>query len=96
MELNLGQVVISKQGKDSGLIYVVSGFSPDGKINLIRPNKFNLSRPKRKNIKHLQFTKIIINELAELIKAGNHDIDRGYFFRSLDLWQIRKNLAKKK
>ena len=81
-EFSLGQIVISRQGKDAGLEYVVSGFETDGRIRLIRPERFNVSKPKRKNPKHLQKTSRIAEKLAEKIKAGNN-IDAGYFHRSL-------------
>ena len=81
-EFEIGQVVISRQGKDAGLLYVVSGFEPDGRIRLIRPGRFNVSNPKKKNPRHLQATLRRSDELAEKIKAGNN-IDAGYFHRSL-------------
>ena len=81
-ELSIGQIVISRQGKDAGLEYIVSGFETDGRIRLIRPERFNVSNPKRKNPKHLQKTSRIAEKLAEKIKAGNN-IDAGYFHRSL-------------
>ncbi len=81
-ELSIGQIVISRQGKDTGLEYVVSGFEADGKIKLIRPERFNVSNPKKKNIKHLQKTSRRAENLAEYIKAGKN-IDAGYFHRSV-------------
>ena len=78
----LGQIVISRQGKDNGLKYVVSGFEADGRIKLIRPSRFNVSKPKTKNPKHLQSTLRCAENLLDLIKAGK-DIDAGYFFRSV-------------
>ena len=81
-EFEIGQAVISRQGKDAGLLYVVSGFEAHGRLRLIRPERFNVSNPKRKNPKHLQATLRRSDELAEKIKAGN-DIDAGYFHRSL-------------
>ncbi len=81
-EYTIGQVVISRQGKDAGLQYVVSGFEADGRLRLIRPERFNVSNPKRKNPKHLQKTSRRAENLSEYIKAGK-DIDAGYFHRSL-------------
>ena len=81
-EFEIGQIVISRRGKDTGAFYVVSGFETDGRVNLIRPTKFNVSKPKKKNPKHLQSTLRRAEELIEFIKAGK-DIDAGYFFRSV-------------
>ena len=81
-EFEIGQVVISRRGKDTGLEYVVSGFESDGRIRLIRPERFNVSNPKKKNSKHLQKTSRHAENLAEKIKAGNN-IYAVYFHRSL-------------
>ena len=65
-----------------GLEYVVAGFESDGRLKLIRPERFNVSNPKKKNPKHLQGTSRIAEDLAEKIKAGNN-INAGYFHRSV-------------
>ncbi|MBQ9905123.1 MAG: hypothetical protein IJM47_10115 [Synergistaceae bacterium] len=81
-EFTLGQIVISRQGKDTGLEYVVSGFEADGRLKLIRPDKFNVTHPKKKNVRHLQGTSRTAESLTEKIKAGS-DIDAGNFHRSV-------------
>ncbi len=83
-ELSLAQIVISRQGKDAGLIYVVSGFEQDGRVALIRPPKHNVNSPKKKNAKHLQPTSKCAEELLEHIKAGQN-IDAGFFYRSVGI-----------
>lgn len=81
-ELQITQIVISKQGKDKGLEYVVAGFAADGRVKLIRPAKYNMDRPKLKNSRHLQGTLRRAQNLEEFIKAGKN-IDAGYFYRSV-------------
>ena len=81
-KFQIAQVVISRQGKDAGLEYVVSGFESDGRVKLIRPERFNVTRPKIKNSKHLQSTLRRAEKLIDLIKAGK-DIDAGFFHRSV-------------
>lgn len=82
-EFSVGQVVISRQGKDAGLEYVVGGVEADrGRVKLIRPPKFNTTHMKSKNPKHLQPTSKRAEELIAIIEAGQ-DIDAGYFHRSV-------------
>jgi ribosomal protein L14E/L6E/L27E len=81
-EYQAGQIVISRQGKDTGVFYVVSGIETDGRVKLIRPERFNVSKPKKKNPKHLQSTLRRAEGLIKFIEAGQ-DIDAGYFFRSV-------------
>jgi ribosomal protein L14E/L6E/L27E len=76
-DLELGQVVISKQGKDVGHIYVVVGLT-ERRVFLADARKFNVMRPKRKNPKHLQPMRLIIDEVRKNIEEG-HDIDHGRF-----------------
>lgn len=80
-EFSVGQVVISRQGKDAGLEYVV-GSVEGSRVNLIRPPKFNTTHMKSKNPKHLQPTGKRAEELIAIIEAGQ-DIDAGYFHRSV-------------
>lgn len=88
-EFLIGQVVISRQGKDAGLVYVVGSVEAD-RVNLIRPPKFNTTHMKSKNPKHLQpvasarhpGTSKRAEELIAIIEAGQ-DIDAGYFHRSV-------------
>ena len=81
-ELHVGQIVISRRGKDTGLEYVIAGFESDGRAKLIRPSRFNVSKPKLKNPKHLQSTLRRAENLLDFIEAGK-DIDAGYFHRSV-------------
>ena len=72
----LGQVVISRRGKDKGTFYVVVGFPGKGRLALADAGKFNISRPKMKNPRHIQITSLRAAELAKQIEMGK-DIDRG-------------------
>ena len=76
-DLKLGQVVISKQGKDMGRIYVVVGMA-EGRVFLADARKFNVMRPKRKNPKHLQPMRLVIEEVRKKAEEGQ-DIDHGRF-----------------
>lgn len=80
-EFSVGQLVTSKQGKDAGMLYVVAG-EDGGRVQLIRPPKYNTTNPKSKNPKHLQAMKRCADKLRAIIEAGQ-DIDAGYFHRSV-------------
>ena len=72
----LGQVVLSRRGKDRGTFYVVVGFPEGGRLALADAKRFNVSRPKRKNPRHVQATSCRAAGLAKRIEMGE-DIDRG-------------------
>jgi ribosomal protein L14E/L6E/L27E len=82
-DLKLGQVVISKQGKDVGHIYVVVGVT-DLRVLLADTCKFNVLHPKRKNPKHLQPMQLVIDEVRKKVEEG-HNIDHGRFRYLLSL-----------
>lgn len=51
--LEVGQLVTSKMGRDSGKKYVVIGFYDQGHVNVADGFVRKMDRPKRKNIRHL-------------------------------------------
>lgn len=81
-----GQIVKSKQGKDTGKFYVVTGIlllDKTGKTGVKRlaladAEKFNVNKPKLKNPAHVQIFKYnkFCDELAGIIKQGK-DINKG-------------------
>jgi hypothetical protein len=78
----VGQVVVSKRGKDAGHPYVVVGFLDGGRLALADAKKFNVGNPKPKNPKHVQPTRQFFPEAAEPARAGKK-LDRGEFCRFL-------------
>ncbi|MBQ9895999.1 MAG: hypothetical protein IJM40_01645 [Synergistaceae bacterium] len=82
-----GQIVKSKQGKDTGKIYVVTGIlllDKTGKTGVKRlaladAEKFNVNKPKLKNPAHVQIAfknNKFCDELAGIINQGK-DINKG-------------------
>lgn len=74
----VGQVVLSRRGKDRGSLYVVVGFPERDRLALADADRFNVSRPKKKNPKHVQPTSLFTAEVADWVESGK-DIDRGRF-----------------
>lgn len=74
MEWSLGQIVISKQGRDNGTVYVVVRiedhfcFVADGR-------KTTYLKPKKKNIKHLQATRRVSESIAVTLQKGKAPTD---------------------
>ncbi|MDR1376493.1 MAG: KOW domain-containing RNA-binding protein [Synergistaceae bacterium] len=81
-EYRVGQIVISKRGKDAGRAYVIVGFLGEGKLALADAKKFNVDRPKPKNPKHVQITSRVVAEVAAQAESGKN-IDHGEFCRFL-------------
>lgn len=77
----IGQLVLSIRGKDRGTFYVVVGFDGN-QLALVDAKRFNVSRPKRKNAKHVQRTSCCATGLVTLIEMGKN-IDHGCFCQFL-------------
>lgn len=68
MNLTLGQVVISKAGRDAGKKFVITGIIDSSYVLLSDGSLRKIEKPKRKKIKHIQLTDIILDDLK--VKLG--------------------------
>ena len=82
-DYHVGQVVVSKRGKDAGHRYVIVGFLGKKRLALADAGKFNVDRPKSKNPKHITPTPRVISEVAACVEAGKN-INRGELCRFLE------------
>ena len=108
-EYRMGQVVVSKMGKDAGHVYVIVGFFSEKRLALADADKFNVTHPKSKNPKHVMPTPHVMNGIAACVKAARN-INRGELCRFLKSevrtgieterqgseWRIRNPEVKKK
>jgi ribosomal protein L14E/L6E/L27E len=90
-DYRVGQVVISKRGKDVGRLYVIVGILDRGRVALADAKGFNVHRPKLKNPKHIQWTSRVVAGVAASVEAGKN-IDHGDFCRFLV--SLKQNLKK--
>jgi len=81
----MGQLIVSKRGKDAGHRYVIVGFwgvKQKKRLALADAVKFNVDRPRLKNPKHVTPTPHVMNEVAACVEAGKN-INRGELCRFL-------------
>lgn len=70
MDVEPGQLVKSLAGRDKGKHYLIIGFEA-GKVLLADGRIRSISRPKKKNPKHLQPYRYIVPGVKERIRQGN-------------------------
>ncbi|ACL75159.1 KOW domain-containing RNA-binding protein [Ruminiclostridium cellulolyticum] len=70
MNAVLGQVVLSKAGRDEGKIFVVTGLIDDSYVLISDGNSRRLENPKKKKLKHLIITDNVIEAIAQKISSG--------------------------
>lgn len=63
-EIELGQLVLSRAGRDKGRIMIIVDINEDGYIYIADGNLRKVDNPKKKNIKHIK----ILNKNAKDIK----------------------------
>jgi len=75
MDLTIGQIVISKAGRDKGEAFVAVALKceKDGEYAFLADgDKRPLNNPKKKKRRHLQHTLTVDEEIANAIKNGKH------------------------
>ncbi len=68
--IELGQVVRSKAGRDRDAYFVVVSFQESQYLYIADGNKRRIDRPKKKKVKHLARTGIVLQDIAEKLKNG--------------------------
>ena len=66
----VGQLAVSKRGRDRGEPYLVLEIIDEDFVYLINGDKRRIENPKRKNIKHLLFYPAVAEHLAQQWEAG--------------------------
>lgn len=66
----LGKVVHSKSGRDRNRYFIIVGILNADYVYISDGDLRKIEKPKKKKIKHLNFTDIIAEEIKELITEG--------------------------
>ncbi|NLM96756.1 MAG: RNA-binding protein [Halanaerobiaceae bacterium] len=83
----LGEIVISRAGRDSGKHYIVVNIESENYVMVADGEAKRIEHPKRKNVKHLIFTGDINDELAIWLENKKR-------IRNEDLKKILKDYVK--
>jgi len=67
----IGRVVYSKAGRDKGKMLIVVGVIDENFVLVADGGMRPIERPKKKRMKHLKFTDITVDYIAEVIKKGD-------------------------
>ncbi|HWQ76389.1 MAG TPA: KOW domain-containing RNA-binding protein [Syntrophomonas sp.] len=77
----LGRLVYSLHGRDQGRPFVIIRIVNERYVIVSDGDTRKIENPKMKNIKHLQYTKLKVNEVIDYLNRGevpdNHIIKRG-------------------
>lgn len=67
MDLQIGQIVLSKMGRDKNRFFVIFDITEDGYVYLVDGKLRKIKKPKKKKIKHIAPTNFVSEEIKEKI-----------------------------
>ncbi|MDR3186208.1 MAG: KOW domain-containing RNA-binding protein [Christensenellaceae bacterium] len=73
--VDVGEVVFSIAGRDSGRFYIVAEIVNDTYVKIVDGDLRRIDKPKLKKIKHLKTQNEHIPKLAEKLKSGKKIFD---------------------
>lgn len=69
-DLQIGQVVKSKAGRDKSRVFVISEIIDDSFVLVVDGDLRKLNSPKKKKIKHLVVYNTVLEEFANMLKSN--------------------------
>lgn len=71
MSVTLGQIVVSRAGRDSGKRFIIVKIIDDLFVGLSDGDLRRMEKPKKKKIKHLEITEEIAENLGEKFRSNS-------------------------
>ncbi|RKD34135.1 KOW domain-containing RNA-binding protein [Thermohalobacter berrensis] len=88
-DLEVGQVVKSKAGRDKGKVFVIYKILDEKYLLLIDGDMRKLKKPKKKKVKHVMIYNDIIEPLKEKIEKGEK-FDNAYVRKQLEPYKNKE------
>jgi ribosomal protein L14E/L6E/L27E len=82
-DIELGQVVRSKAGRDKGNVFAIWDIVDDEYVMIVDGDYRRMDNPKKKKIKHLIVYKAILEELKSKLKT-EQKINNAFIRKALD------------
>ncbi|MBI2914506.1 MAG: KOW domain-containing RNA-binding protein [Firmicutes bacterium] len=70
VDLKVGQLVVSRAGRDAGTEFLVVKILDGGAVLVADGRRRCIANPKRKNVKHLWVTGRVAPEIARMVASG--------------------------
>lgn len=75
LSMEIGRVVYSRAGRDAGSHYVVVELIDDTYVTIANGCLRKVDNPKKKKMKHLKATPVVLEAIAENLKSGKQVLD---------------------
>ncbi|MDI9476425.1 MAG: RNA-binding protein [Natronincolaceae bacterium] len=83
VDLDIGQIVRSKAGRDKGKIFVVLGRVDAKHVLIVDGSLRRVDKPKKKQTKHLAKMNLVSNEIRAAI-SNNEKISNGFIRKEFE------------
>lgn len=74
-DIGIGSVVLSTQGRDKGLFFVVVSNDKNGYVYIADGGMRKLNVPKKKNSKHISSSGVTLEKIAQKLMQGSKVFD---------------------
>ncbi len=81
-DLETGDVVFVRRGKNKGKFFVVVGIESETRVFIADGSSYFVAKPKKKNVKHLQRTLMNLEDVAGRV-AGGKPLDNGWLMQKV-------------
>lgn len=78
LDVKLGQIVVSRAGRDKGKFFIVAGIENELYLYISDGSLRKVEKPKKKKVKHLKLTDEVVSPISEKLekklKVNNSEI----------------------
>lgn len=74
-DIRIGRIVLSTQGRDKGMYFVVTSADGKGYVYLADGGMRKLNAPKKKNVKHVSDSGVTLEAIAQKLASGKKVFD---------------------
>ncbi len=92
---NLGQIVQVLRGREARNFAIVIGFEEPHFVWIADGNQRKVDRPKKKNVKHVQPTNVVVEEIARVLNETGRVPDAMLRY-ALNQYLLKHNIAEQK
>ncbi|NLY78299.1 MAG: hypothetical protein GX080_09490 [Tissierellia bacterium] len=83
LDLEIGQVVRSKAGRDKGNVFLILDILDDKYVLIVDGDVRKIENPKKKKVKHLAVYNTILRDFQSRLKSGS-EVNNAYIRKLLE------------
>jgi len=73
--VQIGRIAVSKAGRDTGRVFVILEVIDTYYVYIVDGDLRKMDRPKKKKLKHLTLSEVVLRSIADKLKEGTKVFD---------------------